>query len=127
MGRQQWHVVGCYITPDDASTIEDVAVAISRRTQKADLLVAGDFNANMDEPEGTMCAEYNSTALGASGLEDMSAHSILRRKPWSMDGCTWLILRRDQVMRSQTDNLLGMDHHLYQSVSVWYALHNTDH
>ena len=41
--------MGCYITTDDALNIEDVIAAICRRHQGAEILVAGDFNAALDE------------------------------------------------------------------------------
>ena len=41
--------MGCYIAPKNANTIEDVVATISRRLQGAELLVAGDFNAALDE------------------------------------------------------------------------------
>ena len=39
---------------DDASTIEDVATAIGDQPYRAELLVSGDLNANLAEPEGTL-------------------------------------------------------------------------
>ena len=50
-GRQWWHVVGCYISPDDASAVEDAAAAIGRRPQGDELLVDGNFNANLADTE----------------------------------------------------------------------------
>ena len=49
--------MGCYISPSDASTIEDVAVTIRYQPYGAKLLVAGDLNANLLELEGTPQAE----------------------------------------------------------------------
>ena len=34
-GGQRWKIVGCYLAPDDASTIEDVVAAISQRPRGA--------------------------------------------------------------------------------------------
>ena len=49
-GRQSWHDVGCYITPNNVSAIEDVFAAISRLPRWAELLVTGNFNPNLVEP-----------------------------------------------------------------------------
>ena len=55
---------GCYITADNASTMKDVIVAISRRHHGYELLVAGDFNANLLYTEGTMRADDIVAAKG---------------------------------------------------------------
>ena len=52
-GRQRWHVVRCYISPSNASAIEDVSVAMRDVPFGADLMVAGNLNYNLAEPEGT--------------------------------------------------------------------------
>ena len=52
-GHQRCHVVGCYITTDDESTIEDAVAAISRQHQGSDILVAGNYNADLEVSEGT--------------------------------------------------------------------------
>ena len=44
--------MGCYLAPDDTLTIESVVAALKERPVGAKLLVAGDFNANLAEPEG---------------------------------------------------------------------------
>ena len=81
--------MGYYIAPNDASTIEDVVPAIIRRPQGGELHVAGNFNADLANPEGTARAEEISEELETSGLEYISTHFLLRRKYWSRDGRTW--------------------------------------
>ena len=51
-GKQQWYIVRCYLAPDNTSTIESVIAALKERPQGAELLVAGDFNVQLSEPEG---------------------------------------------------------------------------
>ena len=103
MGRQRRHVVGCYLAPNYASTIEDVIVAIIRRPQRAKLLVAVNFNADLAKPEGTTLAEDIVVTLEAADTEDMSAHFLPSIKPWSRDGSTWSMCRGYQVLHSRTD------------------------
>ena len=50
MGEQQWCIIGCYLDPDDTSTIESVIAALKERPQGSELLVAGDLNENLDQP-----------------------------------------------------------------------------
>ena len=49
-GGQRWHVVGCYIAPYDASTIEAVVMAIIQRPLRTELLAANDFNVKLSAP-----------------------------------------------------------------------------
>ena len=47
-----WYIVGCYLVPDDAQTIEGVVVAVSQNPQGTTLLVVGNFYMNLAAPEG---------------------------------------------------------------------------
>ena len=51
-GERRWYIVGCYIAPNDTSTIESVVAALKERPRGAELLVEGDFNFSLSEPEG---------------------------------------------------------------------------
>ena len=119
--------MGCYIIPDDTLTIEDVVAAISKRPRKAELLVAGNFNVDLAEPEGNARDEKIAAALGAARLEDMSTHFLPRHKPWLRDGRTWSMLRGGREVRSQTNCLLGTDCRLLQNVLLRDVCHNIDH
>ena len=52
MGEQRWYISGCYLAPDDTSTIEIFVSTLKERPRGAELLVVGDFNVNLSEPEG---------------------------------------------------------------------------
>ena len=49
---RRWYIVGCYLAPDNTLTIEKVVEALKERPKGAKMLVAGDFNASLAEPEG---------------------------------------------------------------------------
>ena len=51
-GEQQWYILGCYLFPNDASTIECVLVAVGKGPRWSKLLVAGNFNTDLTGPEG---------------------------------------------------------------------------
>ena len=51
-GEQQWYILGCYLFPNDASTIECVFVAVGKGPLWSELLVAGNFNTELTGPEG---------------------------------------------------------------------------
>ena len=55
--------MGCYIAPDNASTIEAFVADIGQWPHRADILVDGDFNANLAAPEGKACDKEISAAL----------------------------------------------------------------
>ena len=59
--------MGCYISPEDALTIEDIVLAIDRWSRGGELLVSGNFNADLENPEGSACAEDISASLTSSG------------------------------------------------------------
>ena len=50
-GVQRWYIIGCYLAPDNTSTIESVVAALKERPRGAALLVAGDLNTTLMEPE----------------------------------------------------------------------------
>ena len=52
-GRRRWYIVRYYITPSDASAIEDVTATVRSQLYGYDLLMAGKLNANLAELEGT--------------------------------------------------------------------------
>ena len=51
MVRNQWNVMGGYIALNNVLTIDDILKAIIRRTHGAELMVDGDFNTNLEDPE----------------------------------------------------------------------------
>ena len=82
---RQWYIVGCYLAPNDTSTIESVVAALKEHPMGAELLVARYFNANLVEPEGYRRGEDIAAAMATEGLEDMSAHFLPRRFSWCQD------------------------------------------
>ena len=74
--------MGVYIAPEDTTTMDRVVEAIRRKPWGAELLVAGDFNVEIAEPEGGRRAEDIATELATAGLEDMARHFLPREKQW---------------------------------------------
>ena len=46
-GDRIWYISGCYLAPNDTSTIEIVASVLKERLRGSDLLVVGGLNANL--------------------------------------------------------------------------------
>ena len=51
MGARRWYIIGCYLAPDDTSTIDNVVAALKKRPRGTTLLVAGDLNTTLTDPE----------------------------------------------------------------------------
>ena len=126
-GERRWYIMVCYLAPDDTSTIERVVEALKERPKGAELLVEGDLNANLAEPEGDRGENDVAAKLATEGLEDMAAHFLPRRRPWCRDGRTWSMLQKGREVRSWMDYILGTDHRLFGNVSVRDPRHNSDH
>ena len=126
-GARRWYIVGCYLAPDDTSTIDRVVEALKERSKGAELLVAGDMNANLADPEGYWRGGDIAAALATEGLEDMLVHFLPRGRPWCRDWRTWSMLQEGREVRSRTNYILGADCRLFGNVSVRYPRHNSEH
>ena len=126
-GRRTWHVVGCYITPSNASTTEDVAADIRDRPYGEKLLVTGNLNTNQIDPEGTPQGEAIVDELVSTGIEDMGLKFLQRCKTLLQDRCAWSMRRDGLEVRSRTNHILGTDLRLFQDVAVQDPRHNLDH
>ena len=76
LGGQQWYIMGCYMDPYDALTIEALFAAISQRPHGANLLVAGNFNANLAAPEGYARYEDIDVSFATEEAEDTGDHLL---------------------------------------------------
>ena len=84
-----------------------MVAALGRKPRGADLMVAGDFNVDIMEPEGNKRVENIATDLATAGLEDMAQHFMPRRRRWNIDRRTWYMRRKEQVVRSRTATFLN--------------------
>ena len=126
-GERRWYIVECYLSPENNSMIESVVAALKERPRGAVLLVTGDFNANLSEPEGDRRGEDIVAAMSTEGLGDMLAHFLLSRRSWCREGRTWSMIREGREVRSLTDYILGTDRHIFGNVSVQDPRHKSDH
>ena len=126
-GVRQWYIVGCYLAPDDTSTIERVVEGLRERPKGAELLVKGDLNINIAALEGEWREEDIATTIATEVLEDMAPHFLPRKCWWCRDRRTWGMLRKGREVRSRTYYILGADRRLFGNVSVRDPHHNSDH
>ena len=126
-GGRRWYIVGCYLSPNYASTIESVVAALKEWPQVAKLLVAGYFNVKLSYPEGYRRGEDIAAALVTEGIEDISAHFLPLRRSRCQYGRTCSIIRAGREASSWMDYILVTDRRIFCNVSVLYPRHNLDH
>ena len=85
MGAWRWYIIGCYLAPDDTSTIESVVAALKERPRGTAPAVAGDLNTTLADPENDRRGTEIAVALTEAGLEDMAAHFLPRRRRWGLE------------------------------------------
>ena len=117
-GARRWYIMGCYLAPNETSTIERVVKALRDRPKGAELLVAGDLNSNLATPEGDRRVEDIATTIATEGLEDMAQHFLPRERRWYRDRRTWGMLRNGREVWSRTDYILWTDRRLFGNVAV---------
>ena len=75
-GERQWYIIGCYLAPDDTSTIERVVTALRDIPKGTTLIVAGDLNTDLEDSESDRRRTEIAAAMTAAGVEDMTTHFI---------------------------------------------------
>ena len=75
-GARRWYIVGCYLAPDNTSTIERVVEALKECPKGAELLVAGELNINLEALEGNPREKDIAATFATEGLEDMAPHLL---------------------------------------------------
>ena len=87
--------MGCYLKPDDVSTIESIVVTILKCPCGNNIMVARYFNVDSTSLEGTAQKEDIAAELAEMGLQDMLEIFSCTKKHWhEMSGpgtwCTWV-------------------------------------
>ena len=106
-GARRWYIIGCYLAPNETSTIGRVVTALGDRPKGTALVVAVDLNTDMEDSESDRRGTEVAAAMTAAGVEDMTAHFLLRKRRWGRERRTWSMVREGKVVRSRTDYLLG--------------------
>ena len=125
--KRRWFIVGCYLSPYNASNIERVITNIINSTHRAELLVDGNSNIDLAVPEGNCFREEIAVVIATAGLEDMSMHFLLHLKSWAWYRRTWCMHLYRREVRSQMNYLLGTDCHMFHNVSIRNSWHNYQH
>ena len=126
-GRGLWHVVGYYLAPRGTSTLESVVTEIVHRPRGAELLIAGDFNIDLEFMDVNERNYEIASVMVTEGLKYMMEHFLPCKIPCTQDGRIWSILCRGQEVKSWMDNILGTNRRLFQNVTIRDPRHITDH
>ena len=81
------------LSHDDTSTIESVVAVLIERPRGTTLVVAGDLNTTLADPENDKRGIEIAAALTEAVLEDMAAHLLPRRCRWGRERRTWSMVR----------------------------------
>ena len=81
-GARRWYIIGCYLSPDDAETIERVVTDLGDRPKGTALIVAGDLNTDLGGAESDRRGSEIAAAMTEAGVEDMTAHFLPRKRKW---------------------------------------------
>ena len=92
VGERRWYIMGCYLSSNKNLTIESVVAALKERPRGAELIVEGDLNAKLLEPEGDQRGEDIASALATEGLEDILAHFLPLRSSWYRYRRAWSMI-----------------------------------
>ena len=93
MGRRRWYIIRCYLAPNKARTIEQVVTALGDQPRGTALVVAGGFNTDLGETESDRRGTEIAAALTEAGVEDMTAHFLLRKRLWGRERRMWSMMR----------------------------------
>ena len=92
-GRRRWYIIGCYLAPDDARTIDQVVTAMGDQPRGTALVVAGDLNTDLGDTECDGRGTEIAAAIMEAGLEDMTAHFLPRKRRWGRERRKWAMVR----------------------------------
>ncbi len=129
LGATQYYIVGCYIPPNDLTTLTHIKQAWMACPKGCLPIVLGNLNVNLAAPRDK-CDETIAEQIHTMNLVDMSSCFCQRRGNNSNGRWTWRMRRGRQWFSSQCDYILGRatDLRPFWCVSVQMPFcHDSDH
>ena len=117
-GKRRWYIVGFYLALGDGTMILDVEVAMAERPRGADLIVAGNFNMDLENIGSWGWDKDITTEVATEGLEDIVGNLLPQWRVWCKDRRAWEMVRQGRVVRSWTDYILVSNRRIFQNVAV---------
>jgi len=129
-GAARWYIVGCYIPPNDLTTLTHVEQAWQACPRGCLPILLGDLNVNLAAPRDER-DEAIAEQVDAMALSDLSSHFLQWSGRKSRGRWTWRMRRGRRWISSQCDYVLGRVTDLgrwFRHVSVRQPFcHNSDH
>ena len=97
-GRQRWYFVGAYVAPNNESTFLQVEQALGNSAKGVEVILLVDINVRLHKTCDAREEELV-RVVAECGLEDMTAHFMLRRKYIGDGRWTWWMRREDQKVK----------------------------
>ncbi len=107
-GAVRWYIVGCYIPPNDLTTLTHVKQAWQACPWGCLPILLGNLNVNLAAPHDKR-GETIAEQVDAMALTDMSAHFRQRSGKQSNGRWTWRMRRGRCWISSQCDYVLARD------------------
>ena len=129
-GSCQFFAVGCYIPPNDLSTLTAIEQAWNKCPRGHVPLLIGDLNVNLRSPRDERDEQIAEVVEDVMGLTDLSRHFLQRSRGSVRGRWTWRMRRGRRWVSSQCDYVLGRatDHGKYRSVRLRTPRHHdSDH
>ena len=84
-GARRWYIIGYYLAPDDAETIERVVTALGDIPKGTALIVVGDLNTDLGDAESDRRGSEIAAAMTEAGVEDMASRFLPRKRNWGRE------------------------------------------
>ncbi len=130
MGSQQFFAVGCYIPPNNLSSLQHIVQAWNECLRGHIPILLGDLNVNLRAPRKDRDEQIAEAVEDMMGLTNLSKHFCQRSRGFMGGRWTWRMRRGRRGISSQCDYLLGWctDHRMFCSVCLQTPFnHNLDH
>ena len=129
-GSARYYAVGCYIPPNDLSTLTWIEQAWNECPKGHIPVIFGDLNINLRAPRDERDETIAEMVEDVMGLTDLSKHFRQRSRGTTRGRWTWRMRRGRRWISSQCDYFLGRatDRRRYRSVCLRTPnRHDSDH
>ena len=129
-GGQRFYAVGCYIPPNNLSTLTTIIQAWNKCPSGHTPILLGNLNVNLRAPGDNRDDQIAEAVEDVMGLCDLSTHFLQQSRGLTRGRWTWRMRRGRRWITSQCDYFLGRraDHRKVCGIRLQTLYHhNSDH